>query len=173
MAADEAILTLRQPHLSRQNLTNLVQLAILLMENLQLSNLFLEFTLSDLKMNWKEILQSNLGTLMPRYIIYYGRRNYFTSIVKDADAKTSLFMATFRFINLMMQVVLGQNAINFPWVKVEVVHLMSFLQTFQGPKETSNLSGDYFYAKQFFFCFVLIELFNRDFKLGLASLPKR
>ncbi|XP_015416543.1 PREDICTED: uncharacterized protein LOC102775513 isoform X2 [Myotis davidii] len=143
MAADEAILTLRQPHLSRQNLTNLVQLAILLMENLQLSNLFLEFTLSDLKMNWKEILQSNLGTLMPR------------------------------FINLMMQVVLGQNAINFPWVKVEVVHLMSFLQTFQGPKETSNLSGDYFYAKQFFFCFVLIELFNRDFKLGLASLPKR
>lgn len=39
-----------------------------------------------------------------------------------------------RFINLMTQVVLGQNVTD----PVEVAHLMSFLQTFQGPKETSN-----------------------------------
>lgn len=44
------------------------------------------------------------------------------------------FTETFRFTNLMMQVVLGQNAIDL----VEVVHLMSFLQTFQEPKGTSN-----------------------------------
>ena len=55
-------------------------------------------------MNWKEILQSNFAMLM------------------------------LRFMNLMTQVVLGQNVID----PVEVGHLMSFLQTFQGPKGTSN-----------------------------------
>ena len=44
------------------------------------------------------------------------------------------FIETFRFINLMTQAVLGQNVTD----PVEVVHPMSFPQTFQGPKGTSN-----------------------------------
>lgn len=63
------------------------------------------------------------------------------------------FIEIFRFINLMTQVVLGQNVIN----PVEVVHLMSFLQTFQGPKGTSNQSGDLFCAKKHFILHILLS----------------
>lgn len=71
---------------------------------------------------------------MPRYIRCYASRSYFTLNVKYADGNFDLFFETFRFINLMMRVVLDQNAID----PAEVVHLMSFLQIFQGPKGTSN-----------------------------------
>ncbi|EGW15352.1 hypothetical protein I79_026164 [Cricetulus griseus] len=47
---------------------------------------------------------------------------------------SSVDMLMLRFINLMTQVVLDQNVTG----PVEVVHQMSFLQTFQGPKGTSN-----------------------------------
>lgn len=58
-----------------------------------------------------------------------------TLIVECADNKSKSFLTeTFRFISLMTQVVLGQNVID----PVEVAHPMSFLQTFQGPKGTSN-----------------------------------
>lgn len=40
------------------------------------------------------------------------------------------------FINLMTQVMLGQNVLHL----VEAVHLMAFLHAFQGPKGTSNES---------------------------------
>lgn len=51
-----------------------------------------------------------------------------------AVGKFSIFFETFRFISLMTQVVLDQNVTDL----VEVIHLMSFLQIFQGPKATSD-----------------------------------
>lgn len=63
-----------------------------LMENLVVKKLFLEFTLSGSKMNWKEIFQSSLDTLMPTFI------NLMVQVVlsqKVADPTEVIYLMSF------------------------------------------------------------------------------